>query len=117
MKSTYPREKGIAAEFENSMNRKKQSMPQVLRSKLKKLRRRRTCPIDGQQQGGTNPLARCHECHQRFCFDHIQSGQIKNGMQFSEVVRDICEVCADLHGYSYMGEVIYENRNGYVLIV
>jgi hypothetical protein len=46
-----------------------------------------------------NPLDKCQECLQLFCFDHIYGNQVKKGMSDGEEVRKICEKCREEHGY------------------
>ena len=47
----------------------------------------------------TNPLAICHECKKRFCYDHIYSGQINSTMPNNERIRDVCSKCKEKYNY------------------
>lgn len=40
-----------------------------------------------------NPIARCYECGQKFCFEHIWGGQVNKKMKKDEEVRNICDDC------------------------
>lgn len=112
-----PRENATAVDGSNIKLKKMRKPTQKLLKKLKRQKRiSGRCSIDGLQQGGGNPLSPCFECRKRFCFDHILSGQIKNGMKMGESVRNVCEDCAKLHGYQYMGDVKFEDRNGRLFI-
>ena len=46
-----------------------------------------------------NPLARCYECKQKYCYDHIYGGQINDLMKDTDEVRNICEKCRELKNY------------------
>lgn len=46
-----------------------------------------------------NPLARCYECKQKYCYDHIFSGQINNLMKDTDEIRNICDQCREVNNY------------------
>jgi hypothetical protein len=46
-----------------------------------------------------NPMAMCWECRNKFCYNHIWGGLVKEGMKDTEEVRHICDPCKDEHGY------------------
>lgn len=47
----------------------------------------------------TNPMMKCWECKQTFCYDHIWTGLLKEGMKKTEEFRHICERCKDKFNY------------------
>ena len=51
------------------------------------------CNICNTPRSYTNPMARCFECKNKFCFDHIYGGQLNDTMTKSTTVRDICDSC------------------------
>ena len=51
------------------------------------------------KQSYGNPMARCGECREKFCFDHISALQFKKGMKQNEELRKICDVDIKKHGY------------------
>lgn len=46
-----------------------------------------------------NPMGRCCECGNKFCYDHLHSLQFKEGMSQSEEFRSPCEECKIKHNY------------------
>ena len=46
-----------------------------------------------------NPMGRCYECKNKFCYDHLHSLQFKEGMSQSEELRSLCEKCKITHNY------------------
>lgn len=46
-----------------------------------------------------NPMAKCYECQNKFCFDHIDGAQHKDGMSKNEEYRSVCDDCRKIHGY------------------
>jgi hypothetical protein len=60
--------------------------------RLKKLPRARCfkCKKFKQNQ---NPLAKCHGCGEKFCFDHITCGQTFPGMRNTDEYVDKCQAC------------------------
>jgi len=46
-----------------------------------------------------NPIVKCFECGEKFCFDHINGGMYEKSMKKNEDLRDVCEKCTDEHGY------------------
>ena len=63
---------------------------------------RTVCFKCNSKQRYTNPMAQCWECRQKFCFDHIWSGQINDAMTENETVRDICDNCKKSKKYITM---------------
>ena len=57
------------------------------------------CYKCAQPRNYITPLARCHSCRKRFCFDDINSGQICASMKENDEVRDICDNCKKEKGY------------------
>jgi len=73
-------------------------MDQKIIDKLKNIPHA-TCAKCKRKRSHTNPMARCDECGKKFCYDHIQCMQFKDGMRESDELRDICDDCKQLHGY------------------
>ena len=46
-----------------------------------------------------NPIDRCYECGNKFCFDHLYGGQVNEKMSKNEPARSICEDCKIKHNY------------------
>ncbi len=46
-----------------------------------------------------NPMDKCFECGNKFCFVHIYGSQINEKMSENEPARSVCESCRTKHGY------------------
>ncbi len=46
-----------------------------------------------------NPLERCYECREKFCYDHIVCGQFNSSMRNNDAVRDLCRECQSKYNY------------------
>jgi len=57
------------------------------------------CDLCNSKISYLNPMGRCFECKNRFCFDHLNCLQFKEGMSQNESLRDICDECKAKHGY------------------
>ena len=51
-----------------------------------------------------NPLAKCDECGDKLCYDHINCLQFKEGMKQTDELRDICDDCKAKHGYKHLNK-------------
>jgi len=60
---------------------------------------KKTCFGCKSKQTYRNPMAKCKECENNFCFDCIIAGCINNKMKSNEEVRDICENCFEKYEY------------------
>lgn len=67
-------------------------MNQAIKETLKNIPRSR-CAKCNSGRSYTNPLAVCHSCKQKFCFDHILGGQSFEGMKDTDSYIDLCEEC------------------------
>lgn len=47
----------------------------------------------------TNPMERCWECKNKFCYDHIACLQHKEGMSECTPLRSVCAECRKSQGY------------------
>ena len=47
-----------------------------------------------------NPMAKCWECGNKFCFNHINCLQVNSKMKETDEVRHICDACKAEHGYN-----------------
>ena len=56
------------------------------------------CPVR------SGPRAKCFECGKRFCFDHIWGGQVCDGMNENDRIRDVCGLCKKELGYFHVGD-------------
>ncbi len=50
----------------------------------------------------TNPMAKCFQCKQKFCYDDINCLQFKRGMKQTDELRDVCDACKAKHGYEHL---------------
>jgi|AntAceMinimDraft_17_1070374.scaffolds.fasta_scaffold47713_3 hypothetical protein len=57
------------------------------------------CKKCGKVQSYTRPLGRCFECGEKFCYEHLNSGQVNNEMDENEEIRNVCDKCKEKHGY------------------
>jgi len=73
-------------------------MDQETKNKLKSMPRS-TCSECRSKRSYRNPIAKCFECLQKFCYDHIWCMQVKQGMANSDELRSVCEKCQNQHGY------------------
>lgn len=46
-----------------------------------------------------NPLARCWECKQKFCYNDINCLQVNSTMKETDEVRNICDECKKNYRY------------------
>ena len=46
-----------------------------------------------------NPMGKCFECGEKFCFDHLHCLQFKKGMSPYEDLKSVCEKCKIKHNY------------------
>lgn len=60
---------------------------------------RSKCYKCSSRRAYSNPLGKCWECEQKFCFDHIWSGQVNDSMKLTEEIRNICEQCKKINNY------------------
>ncbi len=56
-----------------------------------------------------NPLAKCWECKNKFCYNHINCLQVNDTMKQTEEVRHICDKCKEEHRYRTLGNEKEEN--------
>ena len=54
---------------------------------------RTICFVCKTTQRHTNPMARCFECKNKFCFSHIFGGQVCKSMKENDEIRDVCAKC------------------------
>lgn len=73
-------------------------MNQATKDRLSKIPKKRCFKCNTVRSYG-NPMARCHECRQSFCFDHISCLQVNDTMGQNEAVKNVCEVCIGKYGY------------------
>ncbi len=64
------------------------------------------CAKCNKQKSTINPLERCFECHQRFCFDHLWGGQFKPGMDENEALKAVCDQCRQKLNYQELPKSI-----------
>lgn len=43
-----------------------------------------------------NPVAKCFNCKNKFCFDHIEAGHKFLGIRFEDALVDLCLECVPL---------------------
>ena len=72
---------------------RKSKMDEKALDRLAKTPDRATCFKCGSKRTYTNPMARCFECKNKFCFDDLNSGQINSEMSKNDPIRDICDAC------------------------
>jgi len=60
---------------------------------------RAKCAVCQSGRQYTNPLAKCFECKKKFCFDHINGGQLNKKMKSNETIRDVCADCVKKFNY------------------
>lgn len=41
----------------------------------------------------TNPIEKCFECKQKFCFQHLFGGQVNSSMGKNDEIRNVCGGC------------------------
>jgi len=73
-------------------------MIQSIKDKLR-LIPRTVCFKCQSKRSYTNPMERCFECREKFCYDHIHCSQFKDEMSSSDEFRSICEECKIKHKY------------------
>ena len=73
-------------------------MDEITKQRLKNIKRSE-CGVCGHKSTYTSPLAKCHECKKKFCYDHIYANQVKQGMKPNDPLRDVCDECKDSKGY------------------
>ena len=73
-------------------------MDQKTKDRLK-ARPRTICAKCQSRRNSCNPMDKCFECKQSFCYDHIECLQFKNGMSESDELRSICGDCKKSFGY------------------
>jgi len=66
------------------------------------------CSVCNRKRAYTNPIAKCYECQQTFCYDHIYGGQVNKSMKDNEAIRDICSSCKQKYGYIHISNHIPE---------
>lgn len=59
---------------------------------LKKYKRPR-CTECNSVRTYTNPLAKCYLCQNKFCFDHIWSGQVLQELGINHECVELCDSC------------------------
>ncbi len=64
-----------------------------------KNRKKAACFKCNSKKSYTNPMEKCFECKEKFCFDHIIGGLSKEGMSQNEEFRSTCERCKKDHDY------------------
>ena len=67
--------------------------------RLKSFKSHNKCKKCGKGRSYTNPLDKCFECKERFCFEHLYGGAVKDGMKQNEPIRTVCESCFATHKY------------------
>ena len=65
-------------------------LPQEVIEKMRE-KGRTKCFSCKSTQRYTNPMARCFECKNKFCFKDILGGQINNKMKINDEIRNICK--------------------------
>ena len=77
-------------------------MSAMTREKIENLKNRpkSQCFTCNSSRSYTNPMAKCWECEKKYCFDHIYSGQMNNGMKENDELRDICDNCKNKYEYN-----------------
>ncbi len=80
------------------MKLKDSKMTAGIRLKLASIPRSR-CSKCNTAKTYLNPVGKCHECHRKFCFDHLWMKLFKKGMRDNEEGRDVCDKCKEEHGY------------------
>lgn len=73
-------------------------MTKETKNKLSKIPRRE-CSVCHTKKSYTNPMAKCFECQQWFCYDHINGLQYNNKMKKNEPIRDVCFECTKKFNY------------------
>lgn len=73
-------------------------MNQEIKNKLK-LIPRTVCFKCQRKKSYMNPVERCFECGNKFCYDHLFGLQFKEGMSQNQEPRSICEECKVKHNY------------------
>ncbi len=79
-------------------------MDQAAIDRLRSIPRTR-CTVCNSGRAYTNPMAKCHECKKKFCYDHVFGGQVNEQMKLEDVVRDVCKDCKDQHCYRGIAEI------------
>lgn len=69
------------------------------KNKLNKLPKFNKCGVCGSWRSYYNSLAKCHECKGRFCYDHINGGQVNDSMKENEKAREVCDECRKKKNY------------------
>jgi len=73
-------------------------MDQKTKDKLKNIPRK-LCLICKSKRSYTNPIAKCYECENDFCYNHILGGQVNDKMKENDKIRDVCKKCKHKHSY------------------
>jgi len=66
------------------------------KAKLQQLPKKpkKRCSVCDSVQSYTNPMSRCFECKNNFCFNHIIGGCIHGPKQKpDDPIRDVCSAC------------------------
>ncbi len=70
---------------------------------------RSRCAKCKSRQSYLNPLAKCWECGEKFCFDHFWRGLFKQGIKQTDELRNVCDGCREKFGYEELANIQARN--------